>query len=228
MSSSPSRSTWTLGTRARVGWPSRVVVEPSACSRSRESTGRSAARFPILSLLQPSRSPLRVTLWREGLQGVQAIHPVRSSPCGEEGLFDDGGDVVVPPERGVQHRLVHCVVGPALYPAPAALAADQTMSSSPSRSTWTLGTRAGLVGEAPVVVEPSASSPCGVHWSLGCSFPNPLASSAITLTLAGHVVARGALRGFKQSTQYASALAGRRGYSTRSVESPTTSVNVAP
>ena len=62
------------------------------------------------------------------------------------------------------------VRGPALYPAPAALAADQTMSSSSSR---TLGTRARFGWPPRVVVEPSASSPGGVHWSLGCSFPNP-------------------------------------------------------
>ena len=138
MSSSSSR---TLGTRARFGWPLRVVVEPSASSLA----------GPLVARLLVSQSPRFFShharpcgprCGERGSQGVQAIHPVHSPPCDGEGLFDDGGDVVVPPERSVQHRLVHCVGGPALYPAPAALAADQTMSSSPtSRSTrrrWVL------------------------------------------------------------------------------------------
>ena len=53
----------------------RLVDEPSACFRLRGPTGRSAADCPILSLLSPSRSPLRVTLWGERLSGVSSNPP---------------------------------------------------------------------------------------------------------------------------------------------------------
>jgi len=102
MSSSSSR---TLGTRARFGWPRRVVVEPSASSLA----------GPLVARLLVSQSPRFFSrhahpcgsrCGERGSQGVQAIHPVRSPSYDGEGLFDDGGDVVVPPERGVQHGLV--------------------------------------------------------------------------------------------------------------------------
>jgi hypothetical protein len=207
MSSSSTPSSRTLGTRGGLVGEVPLVVEPSASSLA----------GPLVARLLVSQSPRFFSrharpcgprCGERGSQGVQAIHPVRSPPYDGEGLFDDGGDVVVPPERSVQHRLVHCVVGPGSLSGPCSSRrrSDYVFVSDVEVDEETLGTRGGLVGETPLVVEPSASSPGGVHWSLGCSFPNPRSSSAVTLTLAGHVVARGALRGFKQSTQLHSML----------------------
>lgn len=51
-------------------------LRPAPRDRPRGPSGRLAADCPIPLLLNPSRSPLRATLWREGSRGVPAFHPI--------------------------------------------------------------------------------------------------------------------------------------------------------
>jgi hypothetical protein len=135
------------------------------------------------------------------------------------------------PERSVQHRLVHCVVGPGSLSGPCGShrRSDYVFVSDVDEvDEETLGTRAGLVGEAPVVVEPSTSSSCEVHWPLGCSLSNPLSSSPSRSPLRVTLWREGLSGDPSNPPSCTPCFAAWRGYSTRSVESPTTSVNVAP
>jgi hypothetical protein len=146
----------------------------------------------------------------------------------ETGRATASGNV---PERSVQHRLVHCVVGPGSLSGPCGSRrrSDYVFVSDVDEVDGeTLGTRAGLVGEAPVVVEPSASSPGGVHWSLGCSLSNPRSFRPSRSPLRVTLWREGLSGDSSNPPSFIPCFAARRGYSTRSVESPTTSVNVAP